>query len=202
MMRQLPEVRVLLLMAIMMNVLIHNGSAMAQDRRVPLYDDTDLLILGDLDGTVGMHLVNWGRDGLFTGIRFSAIRPEGELVSWSAVNAETTMGSTFRGYGQEQYLGLYGGFAFHQRFLNAVMMTGIGIVKGRRFREYYDEAMGEGHEIYWMRDRQKKRYLLDFMLSMYHRGDRMHVGFGFSLATRSLNAIVGFPISLDTLRNG
>ncbi len=193
---------VLLLCGTMPGMLAPGGSVMAQGGEVLRLRDADLLFTSDLDGTVGFHMVNWGRDGIFTGLRISVIRPEGERVSWSAVHAEQIELSTFRGYGREQYVGVHGGFAFHQKFLNTVVMTGIGIMRERRFRQYYDEDMGEGHEIYHMLNKKKQRFLIDLLLGVYHRGDQVNIGLSLSLATRSINAIVGFPISLDTLRNG
>ncbi len=193
---------VLLFCGTVPGMLTPGGSVMAQGPNVPLHRQADLLIIGDHDGTVGLQVVNWGKEGLFTGFRVSAIGPEGERVSWSAVNAESSMQSTFMGYGREQYLGVYGGFAFHQRVRNAVLMTGIGIVRERRYRKYYDEGMDEGHDIYHLLDRMKQRYLFDLLLGVYHRGNQINLGLSMSLATRSINAIVGFPITLDTLRNG
>jgi hypothetical protein len=59
--------------------------------------------------------------------------------------------------------------------------------------------MGIGHEIYHLRDGMKQRYLFDLQLGAYHRGEKVNIGLGFSLATKSLNFIFGFPVSLDTL---
>jgi len=171
---------VLLFCGTVPGMLTPGGSVMAQGPNVPLHRQADLLIIGDHDGTVGLQVVNWGKEGLFTGFRVSAIGPEGERVAWSAVNAESSLQSTFMGYGRKQYLGGYGGF----------------------YRKYYDEDMDEGHDIYHLLDRMKQRYLFDLLLGVYHRGNQINLGLSMSLATRSINAIVGFPITLDTLRNG
>ncbi len=183
-------------------VFLPGNPVIAQGREVPLHRDTDLLITVDHRGTAGYHFVNWNRDGLYTGMRLSMIRPPGERVLWSAHHAETTELSTFRGYGREQYVGIHGGFAWHQKIRNAVLLTGIGVVRERRFREYYDEDMGDEHEIYHLRDRMKQQYLIDLQLGVYHRGENVNIGLGFSLATKSLNIIFGFPLSIDTLKGG
>jgi hypothetical protein len=191
------------LLSLIILVVVPSGDAIrAQSGGIPLHQDADLLFTVDPDGTAGFQLVNWSREGLFTGVRVSMVRPEGERVSWSAHMAEVQMESTFRGYGREQYVGLYGGFAFLQKSNRTVLAFGTGIVREQRFRKYYDEDQGPGHEIYYMRDDMKQRYLVDLLLGVYHRGRELHVGLGFSLATRSINLIFGFPISLQTLRHG
>jgi hypothetical protein len=118
---------------------------------------------------------------------------------WSAHHADVNELSTFVGYGRELYVGVHGGFAWHQKILDAVLLTGIGIVRERTFREYHDEDMGDGHEFYFLRDKMKQRYLFDLHVGAYHRGETLNLGLGFSLATKSLNLVFGFPLSLDTL---
>ncbi len=195
-----PGIGVLLVGSITIAASLPINTAAAQGREIPPPSETDLLITIDHRGTAGYHLVNWNRDGLYTGLRISLIRPRGEKVLWSVHHAETTERSTFLGYGREQYFGFHGGFAWHQKMLDAVLLTGIGIVRERTFREYHDEDMGKGHEVYYLRDRMNQRFLFDFQLGAYHRGEELNIGLGFSLATRSLNINFGFPLSLDVLK--
>ncbi|MFC1529861.1 hypothetical protein ACFL6R_03990 [Gemmatimonadota bacterium] len=184
---------------ITMAMFLPGNPVSAQGREVPLHRDTDLLITVDHRGTAGYHFVNWNRDGLYTGVRFSLIRPRGERVLWSVHHAVNQELSTFAGFSREQYVELHGGFAWHNNMLNAVLLTGIGIVRERRFREFHDEDMGEGHEFYHVRDRMNQRYLLDLQLGVYHRGEKVNIGLGFSLATKSLNILFGFPVSIDEI---
>ena len=178
------------------------GSVQAQAGAGYTDQNADLLITADPKGTAGFLLVNWARDGLFTGIRGSLIRTEGERVLWSAHHAETQMLSTYLGYGREQYIGFSGGFAFREIIGGAVFTFGIGIVRERRFKKFRDDDMGPGHEVYHIRDGMKQRWLFDLLLGAYHRGRQVNLGLGFSMATRSLNILFGFPLSLDTLRHG
>lgn len=154
----------------------------------------DLMLTCDQNLNAGIRFFRWQPVGMFYGLKFSLVGPEGERVIWNAVTAERLLRDQFRGYSQEKFTGLHAGFALFQDDPGIILYGGVGIVRGRRFRVYSDPERKEGYEVYHMLDKMQKRYLVDIVFGVFKRGNGVNYGMGFSSATRGLEILFGFPL--------
>lgn len=124
--------------------------------------------------------------GFFIGGKLSINKPEGELYDWSQSRAENFYKSDFRGYSDKVIYGFNGGVTYSIIPDRFYVYSGLGFIRSKRYREYYDDTFTVWSNKYYIEDGMKGETLLDVIVGGNLLIKEFIVGIGYSTADSNL----------------
>lgn len=158
---------------------------------------SDIILDYDISGIWGCKVIVWKRLGFYGGLRSSLRTPKGQKSKWSQDRAENVELSEFTGYSKKIYFGLNMGCAYSLSNNKVVVFGGLGYLRTRRFRQYFDEDLpgrGEWAENYYIPEGMKQNQQVGLQLGTYVRMEAVLIGLAYYTESKGFAISLGWPI--------